>query len=412
MLTLPINLKEAHLRATKKIVSLFLALLMALGLCVTAGAEEGATITVGFWGSSGEDKAIDAALEGVLEAIPGVKEVKKVQYPSANDFYEKLPGQFVAGTAPDVVVATNERHLQLIDNGVLAPLDSYGFDLTGYAENAVQAWNYEGVQYGIPMTAAPALFAINVDLWNAAGLGDYPTTMEEVYEAAKTLTKDGVVGLCIHDGSLFATTQYLNAFGGGWNGTHDIDRQENIDGLDFVFKMFDEGVAAAPRTLGLGWDGEVFAAGKAAMTTAGTWYVNLMRESAPDTNYVFIPFPGGNGKTGCTLHSYGAAVIADGENEDLAAQVAYYMARQESQEKRAELMGDRPCMEAALPVFQAANPALAVIDEYIAEAKGFNYPGDQAFTTDLVNALQAHIHAGDTTSAADVLKTLAATYGK
>ena len=299
--------------ATKKIVSLFLALLMALGLCVTAGAEEGATITVGFWGSSGEDKAIDAALEGVLEAIPGVKEVKKVQYPSANDFYEKLPGQFVAGTAPDVVVATNERHLQLIDNGVLAPLDSYGFDLTGYAENAVQAWNYEGVQYGIPMTAAPALFAINVDLWNAAGLGDYPTTMEEVYEAAKTLTKDGVVGLCIHDGSLFATTQYLNAFGGGWNGTHDIDRQENIDGLDFVFKMFDEGVAAAPRTLGLGWDGEVFAAGKAAMTTAGTWYVNLMRESAPDTNYVFIPFPGGNGKTGCTLHSYGAAVIADGE---------------------------------------------------------------------------------------------------
>ena len=68
--------------ATKKIVSLFLALLMALGLCVTAGAEEGATITVGFWGSSGEDKAIDAALEGVLEAIPGVKEVKKVQYPA------------------------------------------------------------------------------------------------------------------------------------------------------------------------------------------------------------------------------------------------------------------------------------------------------------------------------------------
>ena len=89
--------------ATKKIVSLFLALLMALGLCVTAGAEEGATITVGFWGSSGEDKAIDAALEGVLEAIPGVKEVKQVQYPSANDFYEKLPGQFVAGTAPDAL---------------------------------------------------------------------------------------------------------------------------------------------------------------------------------------------------------------------------------------------------------------------------------------------------------------------
>ena len=406
--------------ATKKILSLAMAGAMIIGLLAGCDNSEPVDdspetpteveITVGFWGSSGEDKAIEAALEGVEEAVPGVT-IELAQYPSANDFYEKLPGQFVAGTAPDVIVATNERHLQLIDSGALAPLDDYNFDMTPFEENAVQAWNYDGVQYGIPMTSAPALFAINVDLWEAAGLGDYPTTMEEVYEAAKALTNGDVVGLCIHDGSLYATTQYLNAFGGGWNGTHDINSENNIAGLDFVFKMFDEGVAAAPRSQGLGWDGEVFAAGKAAMTTAGTWYVNLMRESAPDTNYVFIPFPGGNGQEGCTLHSYGTAVIADGENEDIAAQVAYYMTREESQIKRAELVGDRPSMISALPDFQEANPALSVIDEYIDIAKGFNYPGDQAFTTDLVNALQAHIHNGDTTSAKDILDELADTYG-
>ena len=71
-----------------------------------SGSEDGKgiTLTVGFWGSSGEDKAVQAAAEGIKEAVPGVAEIKMEQYPGADDFYQKLPGQIAAGTAPDLIV--------------------------------------------------------------------------------------------------------------------------------------------------------------------------------------------------------------------------------------------------------------------------------------------------------------------
>lgn len=373
---------------------------------------DGVTLTIGFWGSSGEDKAVKAAAEGIQEAVPGVAGIEIEQYPGADDFYQKLPGQIAAGTAPDLIIATNEQHLQLIADGLLLPLDSYEFDLSGYAQNAVEAWRYEDQQYAIPITATAATFAVNDDLWKEAGLGEYPTTWDEVYEAAKALTKDGVTGLCLDIGNIFHPTQYMNSFGGGWKDGTAINSEENVKALEYIFKMFDEGLAITAKDAGMTWDGEVFAGEKCAMSTGGPWYVGLMSESAPDVNYSFIPMPGGDGKNGVTLHSYGIAVVKDAEDADLAAQAAYYLAREEAQIERAKITGDRPSIESALEAFRSENPKLNVIDDYIGTATGFGYPANQEFKTDFTTALEAHVYAGDTTPAKDVLDELAANYGE
>jgi len=413
-------------KKNKKIVALGLVLVTSMALLAScgnsdkgsdgsdsssdSGTESNGILTVGFWGSSGEDKAVEAAIEGVKDEVEGVKEIKLEQYATVNDFYEKLPGQIAAGTAPDIVIATNEQHLQLIADGVLAELDGYDFDLSGYTQNAVEAWQYEGKQYGIPITAAPSTFVINTDMWEAAGLGEYPKTWDEVYDAAKELTKDGVTGLCIEAGTIFHPTQYMNSFGGGWKDGKEISSDENVAALEYIFKMFDEGLAISAKEAGLTWDGEVFAGDKCAMTTGGTWYVNLMREAAPNTNYTFVPVPGGNGNQGCTLHSYGVAVVSNTADVDMAAKVAYYMSRKEAQETRAELIGDRPAIEEALPVFRELNPQLVVMDDYIGQATSFGYPADQAFKTDFTAILENHIYNNDETSAKDALETLAETY--
>ena len=406
---------------TKRLCATGLVTVMSMSLLAGCGSssDKGSTktskndgvLTVGFWGSSGEDKAVEAAIDGVEDEVDGVKEVKLEQYSTVNDFYDKLPGQIAAGTAPDIIIATNEQHLQLIEDGALEALDDYDFDFSGYAQNAVEAWQYEGKQYGIPITAAPSTFAINTDMWEAAGLGEYPTTWEEVYEAAKVLTKDEVAGICIDAGNIYHPTQYMNSFGGGWKDGADINSEENVAGLEYIFKMYDEGLAVTSKDAGMTWDGEVFAGEKCAMSTGGTWYVNTMRESAPDVNYTFIPMPGGDGQNGCTLHTYGIGVVSGTADTEMAANVAYYMSRQEAQEKRAELIGDRPSIEAALPVFRELNPNLSVIDEYIDEATSFGYPADQEFKTDFTSALENHIYNNDTTSAEDVLNTLAEKYG-
>lgn len=375
-----------------------------------SGDSDG-VLTVGFWGSSGEDKAVEASIKDIEKNVKGVKEVKTSQYATLADFYEKLPGQVAAGTAPDIVIATNEQHLQLIDNQVLIPLDEYEFDLTGYAQNSIEAWQYEGKQYGIPITAAASTFAINSDMWKAAGLKEYPKTWEEVYTASKALTKDGVVGLTIDIGNIFHPTQYMNSFGGGWKDGTAINSKENVDGLDYIFKMFDEGLAVTAKDVGMTWDGEVFAGEKTAMSTGGTWYVGTMRESAPDVNYDFVAMPGGDGNNGSTLHSYGISVTSGAKDKKLAAEAAYYMSRQEAQEERAKIIGDRPSIEAALPAFREANPKLNVMDDYIKQATSFGYPADQEFKIDFTTALEAHVYDNDKTSAKDVLDGLAEKYG-
>lgn len=405
----------------KRLLTLGLAMTTSMSLLAGCGntkseggnadsSKSDGVLTVGFWGSSGEDKAVEASLEGVENEVDGVKEVKLEQYSTLSDFYDKLPGQIAAGTAPDIIIATNEQHLQLISDGALAELDSYNFDFSAYAQNAVEAWQYQGKQYGIPITAAPSTFAVNTDMWEKAGLDEYPATWEEVYEAAKVLTKDDVAGICIDAGNIYHPTQYMNSFGGGWKDGSAINSDENIAGLEYIFKMFDEGLAVTAKDDGMTWDGEVFAGEKCAMSTGGTWYVNTMRESAPDVKYTFVPMPGGDGKEGCTLHTYGIAVVSGTANEEMAANVAYYMSRQEAQEKRAELVGDRPSIEAALPVFRELNPSLSVIDEYIDQATSFGYPANQEFKTDFTTALENHIYNNDTTSAKDVLDTLAKQY--
>lgn len=376
---------------------------------VEAKADD--VLTIGFWGSSGEDEAVKKAAEGIAEAVPGVKEIKMEQYPGADDFYQKLPGQIAAGTAPDLIIATNEQHLQLIVDGLLLPLDEYNLDLSGYASNAVEAWRYEDQQYAIPITATAATFAVNEDMWKEAGLGEYPTTWEEVYEASKKLTTEDTAGICIDIGNIFHPTQYMNSFGGGWKDGTAINSEENVKALEYIFKMFDEGLAVTAKDAGMTWDGEVFAGKKCAMSTGGPWYVGLMSESAPDVNYKFIPMPGGDGKNGVTLHSYGIAVVKNTENPELAANAAYYLSREEAQVERAKITGDRPSIESVLDAFHAENPQLTVIDEYIGMATGFGYPADQEFKTDFSTALEAHVYAEDTTSAKDILDGLAERYG-
>lgn len=377
----------------------------------TAAAGDGAVLTLGYWGSSGEDKAFAKAIEGIQESFPEVSEVKLQQYPGVAEFYQRLPGEIAAGTAPDIINLTNEQHLQLIEQGLILPLDDYGLNFGQFTETAVNVWNNGGKQYGIPTTAAPATFAVNDDLWKAAGLTEYPKTWEEVYEASKKLTKGDVVGLCLDIGNIFHPTQYMNSFGGGWKDGTAINSKENVDALTYIFKMFNEKLAITAKDAGKSWDGEVFAAQQCAMSTGGTWYVGMMAESAPDVNFSFIPMPGGDGNNGSTLHSYAYAVVKDTENPELAAKVAEYMARPEYQEANAEITGGRPSNPDVMPKFLEMNPKLAVLSDYEQYATGFGYPADASFQTDFTTAVEGVVYGGESTTPQEILDKLAETYG-
>ncbi len=377
-----------------------------------APPAEPVTITFGYWGDSGETQAYTKAIENIEANVPGVK-VELAHYAGTADFWDSLPGQIAAGTAPDIIAPTNEGHLSYIADGLFLPMDQYGFDLSGFTPNAVDAWSYEGHLYGIPVTAAPGLFVVNKDLWDAAGLGAMPTTWDEVYEAAKVLTKGDVKGLCIDFSQGYHPTQYMNSFGGGWKNGADIDSTANETALDYIFKMYKEGLAVNSKDLGLAWDGEVFAAGKCAMTTAGTWYIGMMKEAAPNTNYEILPMPGGNGNNGCTLHSIAFTVLSNSKNPELAAKVAYYMSREEAQRTTAETVGSMPSLISLRDWYFEQNAKMQNAKVSLDWASSFGYPIRAAeFQTDLVRSFEEVQYAGSNQTSKDILASLAEKYGK
>lgn len=281
------------------------------------------TIKYGAWGSEEEHKLQKENIVGVEKVYPGLK-IEYQQYPDSVTFWNQLPAQLAAKTAPDMISLSNEGYLEYIEKGSFAPIDNEvkeaGVDMGKYTDGAKSIWTVNGKLYGIPANQAPAMFFINKDMWDAAGLKDYPKTWDEVKTAAKALTKGGVAGICINIHE-YHLTNYALSFGGGWGNGKTINSDANVKAMEFIVDMFKEKLATSPKHTGNGWDGEVFANKKAAMTTGGWWYKGFMKNSGPDVKWVALPVPQGTTKS-CTMISTGIVVLKDAADKVAAVKAA------------------------------------------------------------------------------------------
>lgn len=94
----------------KRLLASLLSISMLLGSGMYVVAEEAVeanndngeiiTLTVGTW-SADESARLKAAFEGTEEAL-GIA-VEFLEYPSDSDFWNNIPAQIAAGTAPDII---------------------------------------------------------------------------------------------------------------------------------------------------------------------------------------------------------------------------------------------------------------------------------------------------------------------
>lgn len=372
------------------------------------------TIRCGLWGSEAEQKIQKENAIGVEKVYPGVK-IEVTTYPDSATFWQQLPAQVAASTAPDIIQLTNEGHIEYIEKSAFAPIDEElkkaGVDVSKYADTAKQAWTHNGKLYGIPMGASPAMFFINKDMWDAAGLKEYPTTWEEVKVAAKALNKNGVAGLIInlHE---FHFTNYALSFGGGWGNGKTINSEANVKALEFIVSMFEEKLAISPKQAGNGWDGEVFAAKKGAMTTGGFWYKGFLKNSGPDIKYVAVPMPKGTTQA-CTLHSKGVVVLKDSPDKLAAVKAAAYMSREEALGKLMEGIGLNPSLTSLTPKYYDINPEFKAVEPMVKIAQDFGYPAQgKKFIDSIVRAMEAKILAKDKKSIKEILDGLQSQFNK
>ncbi|TYC01834.1 MAG: ABC transporter substrate-binding protein [Kosmotoga sp.] len=112
------------------------------------------------------------------------------------DYYTKLPIALASGKGPDVGIVHIDNIKNIVNQGMLLPLDNYLDDMNieegDILKTIWDAANINGSQYGIPLDVHPLTFYWNKELFEEAGLDPEkpPKTREEFLQYAKKLTKD------------------------------------------------------------------------------------------------------------------------------------------------------------------------------------------------------------------------------
>jgi len=300
----------------------------------SSGAALAGDVRISGWSSTPtEDALLTDSITAFMAANPNVK----VKWePIAKDYETVLKTNLAAGTEADVFYADIGWIDSLMKTGKLLALDDLmaksGTKKSDFVSTLIDAFSYQGKVYGIPKDFNTLGLVYNKDLFKAAGVAE-PTndwTWTDLSAAAKKLTTGGVVGL-----SLPADAARFMPF--LWQAGGDLANINNAAGqaaTDFYtgFEAKD-GVSKLPSELGMGWAGEAFEKGKAAMVFEGGWLPADLNNNFKTVNYGVVQMPKGTTAKSNLLFTVSYSISAKTKNANAAWALANYLTGADNQTK-------------------------------------------------------------------------------
>jgi multiple sugar transport system substrate-binding protein len=314
-------------------------------------------------GSSGdaETDAVTAAAEAWAE-----ESGNEVEVIAATDLNQQLSQGFAANEPPDVFYLSSDTFTEYAANGSLLP---YAGDLENaddFYPNLAEAFTYEDEFYCAPKDFSTLGLVINTAAWEAAGLtdDDVPTTWDELRTVAGTLTTGGQAGLV-------TSTEYqrLGAFmaaaGGSLvtDGEATADSEGNVEGLEYVKSMLEEGSWQTTQEVGAGWGGEAFGTAKAAMTVEGNWIAGALSADFPDVQYQVAPLPEGPDGPATLSFTNCWGIAADSPDAEAAQDLVGFLTSADQQMEFARAFGVMPSVQSAADAYAEEFPELAAFVE-------------------------------------------------
>jgi len=299
----------------------------------TPGPVEPETITY-FTFSAAPDHLEDLDnMIGIFEAAnPNVN--VEVETAPFDEYFTKLQALIAGGEAPDVFELNYENFVTFASKGVLA-------DLTGrmeadpdsavgvYYPRSYDAFNYNGLQAGLPATFSTVVLFYNKDLFDAAGI-DYPAadwTWADAVEAGKAITDAdaGVWGLCspIQFWEFYKkAAQNGCAFFNEDQTEVTIDSPECVEALqtmiDFVTT---DGVMPSDVDMAGISDGDLFNSGNLGMLVTGIWMYGAFADAPFAWDIQVEP---GMAEKATHFFANGVSVFAASEHRDAAYEWAKF----------------------------------------------------------------------------------------
>jgi len=290
------------------------ALLLMLTACAGQGKQQndegssGGKVTLSFWnGFTGPDRA---AVEGLVKQYNASQDKVTVtmQISPWDVFFQKLLPSIAAGKGPDLMAMDSVQLPQYASRGVLAPLDDWyqdsGNDSGQLVQSAVDATQWDGKSYGVPMNFTTLLLYWNKDMFKAAGLdpNSPPKDWAEFQSDAKKLTKDQngdgkpeQYGLSIADHATIAMWPIL--FWGNGGGVVSSDGKKSMLGDPKTIQAMDQwgNLVRKDHIAPIGLAGadadKLFQSKKAAMEIVGPWMTTGFKDAGID--FGLAPPPAG-----------------------------------------------------------------------------------------------------------------------
>ncbi len=244
-----------------------------------------------------------------------------IQEVSFDDIRDRLITAGPAGEGPDIIIGAHDWLGELVENGVVAPVDLSGVE-DDLVDVAVQAFTFDGQTYGLPYATENVGLFRNTDL-----VPDAPGTWEDVEEIALSLQEAGDVRQGIvwpsEPADPYHNYPIVTAYGGyvfGMedDGTYDpsdlgIDSPGALEAANKFGEMIENDVMSADISYQLMID--LFSGGDAAFAITGPWALG----DFPDVPFEVSPIPSVDGGTPAPFVGVqGFMVSAFAENELLA----------------------------------------------------------------------------------------------
>jgi len=266
----------------------------------------------------------------------------------ATKMKEQLRLDGPAGTGPDIITLPHDQIGELAVQGHIAELNVSDDVKSTFSESSISAQTFDGKLYGLPKSAETPVF-----IYNKALMTEVPATMEDLYEFAKTNTKDGKYGfLALWDNFYFAHAP-IAGNGGYVFGEKDgalnpqdlgLNNEGAVKGTEYIQKWYTEGLfpnGIIGENGGSAMDG-LFNEGKVASVMNGPWAFGGMKDAGIE--YGAAPFP--KFADGTPMKTFmgvkGWHVSSYSKNQEWATKFLEYITNDENAKYRFEQTSEVP----------------------------------------------------------------------
>ncbi len=296
-----------------------------------AGADEAVTIRLDqFSGSGASEEALKKMIAKFNEQYPNVKvELQSFGY---DDYFTQLQSKIVGGSAADVFELNFENFVAYASEDVLLDIGDLIGDPSGFNQTALEAFQYDGKQFGIPNSFSNVVLIYNKDLFDKAGVS-YPTddwTWMDMLEAAKKIR-----ALSADTYGLYRPLSFHEFYKGvkqnggsllsedGKNFT--VNLPQNVETLEIMSDwVMGSNVMPSDAQMGGMGDWDLFKSGRLGMIVTGIWAFSDFTDNC-DFAWDVAVEPGNTAKA---THFFSNAYVVNKEtaNPEAAAALAAFLA--------------------------------------------------------------------------------------